>query len=87
MNAVNPKLVRGMFGALVVGALGFGATQALASPVPAAFDGCSEKQEQACAESCVRSFGPMATSSCVAFGDGKGGYLCECGIAVEDARK
>ena len=78
---MNPRLARGIFGALVVGALGFGATQALASPAQPAFDGCTEQQEQACVDSCKRSWGPLATGSCVPFGEEY--YLCECGMGVE----
>jgi hypothetical protein len=81
MKAVNLKLVRGIFATLVVGALGFGATQALASPTRPAFDGCTEQQEQACVDSCKRSWGPLATGSCVPFGEEY--YLCECGMGVE----
>lgn len=36
MNRVNPLLVRGTFVAVVAAALGFGAAQAVAAPLPAA---------------------------------------------------
>lgn len=80
MNAVNLKLVRGIFGALVVGALGFGATQALASPVRAAVFGCTATQQQQCQNYCgLRG----AQGYCSSFG--LGGYDCVCYVEGPEA--
>jgi hypothetical protein len=81
MNAVNLKLVRGIFGALVVGALGFGATQALASPTQAEVDGCTEEQAQKCDNLCKSSWGPRAVGDCLGYRGEM--HLCECGMTVE----
>jgi hypothetical protein len=53
MNIVNLRLARGTFGALVVGALGFGATQALASPTQAAGYKCTYWQDMQCQNYCA----------------------------------
>ena len=82
MNAVNLKLARGIFAALVVGAFGFGATQALASPVQAAYYGCTEWEAQACTDSCVAEHGPLASAKCYDFG---GGPYCSCYFGPIDA--
>ncbi len=71
---MNLKLARGIFGALVVGALGFGTTQALASPVKAAAGGeCFYYQEQMCQDYCAYNFG--AQGRCSRLG---GSYDCQC---------
>ena len=77
-------LRRALFGTSCVIVFGFGATQALASPVPATSGSCTEKQEQACYHTCLNTFGPMATSSCV--DAGPTWYLCECGIQVDETQ-
>lgn len=51
-NRTNLKLVRAIFGALVVGSLGFGASQAFASSTSAARRACFTHEEDACAQSC-----------------------------------
>jgi hypothetical protein len=81
MKALNLKLVRGTLGALVVGALGFGAAQALASPVQAAYYGCTEWDAQACTDSCVAAYGPYARGRCTNFGI----YDCQCFFGPIDA--
>jgi hypothetical protein len=55
MYRTNLKLVHGVFGALVVGSLGFGATQALATPdtAPQAALFCNFTQRQACMADCA----------------------------------
>ena len=53
MFRTNLKLVRGIFGALVVGSLGFGARQAFASPtVAAATERCTMLDRQSCNDGC-----------------------------------
>ncbi len=51
-NRTNPVLVRAIFGTLVAGSLGFGASQAFASPASAARRACFTHEEDACALSC-----------------------------------
>ena len=53
MYRTNLKLVRGVFGALVVGALGFGVTQVVASPATAPRAFCNLTQRQACRANCA----------------------------------
>lgn len=48
MNVINRKLASGIFGALVMGALGFGVTNALASP-QAPYPNCSMNDAEFCA--------------------------------------
>ena len=55
MNTANLTLTRGIFGALFVGALGFGATQAFASPVQAAAasqEWCTAYEQEECQAYC-----------------------------------
>ncbi len=45
---------RGLFGGLVVAALGFGASQAVAEPVPAAEnERCTSETHSMCRENCI----------------------------------
>ncbi|HEX2190422.1 MAG TPA: hypothetical protein VHG51_16050 [Longimicrobiaceae bacterium] len=81
MNAVHPELARRVFGAMVVGALAFGGTQALASPVQAAVYGCTQWEEQMCNDSCVYAYGPLAKGRCTNFGM----YHCQCSLGPIDA--
>lgn len=73
MNSVNLKLARGILGALVVGALGFGATQALASPTQAGwpYGWCTEEEQTMCDNFCAPSGG---RGRCTNFGV----WHCEC---------
>lgn len=73
MEWVSRKVARGMFGALVVGSLGFGATQALAAPTQSVANRtCNLYQEQACRDFCARY---SAQSRCTSFGST---YDCQC---------
>ena len=74
MYRSNLRLVRGIFGALVVGTLGFGASQALASPAPAAtLPFCTASQRQACVDNC-RDEG-KSNARCTTQGSQ---IICEC---------
>lgn len=58
MRRPTRKVFRGAFNALMLGALGFGATQALASPAaPAAVVGCSKLEASECLWGCKEQFG------------------------------
>jgi hypothetical protein len=81
MNRSFIQLRRALFGASCAIVFGFGAAQALASPAPAAFYGCTEKEEQACNDTCRKLWGPSAVGDCLGYGGGF--YQCECGITVE----
>lgn len=55
MNIVNLKLARGIIGALVASAMGFGAMQVLATPAQAASVAwwCTADEERWCDEYCA----------------------------------
>lgn len=76
MYRTNLKLVRGVFGALVVGVLGFGAAQAVASPATAPQSAlfCTMAQRQECRAYCAGQ--GMAFVSCSSSGGGE--VYCEC---------
>lgn len=70
-------LGRGLFGGLVVAALGFGATQALASPAaPAAAGTCSKGDAWACIYGCKEEFGSDYAGQCSV--DSFGHVTCHC---------
>ena len=73
MYRSNLKLVRGIFGALVVGTLGFGASQAFASPTAAGKAFCTIWQRLDCREYCAGQ--GMTYVSCAAWGTE---VYCEC---------
>ncbi len=75
MYRTNLKLVRGVFGALVVGALGFGAAQAVASPATAPHSAlsCTMSQRYECRTYCA-SQGTAFVSCSVSGGE----VNCEC---------
>lgn len=86
MTSGSRKWFRSAFGALVAGALGFGTTQALASPAmaPVPF-GCQEWQQAECTDWC-RSMHPhhlSVTGRCSSSGGSY--YSCTCvkGTQVE----
>lgn len=55
MTDTISRVSRGVLGALVVGALGFGASQAVAGPpVQAATERCTSEMHQICKENCIR---------------------------------
>ena len=71
---MNLRLARGIFGTLVGGALGFGATQALAAPAQAAFYGCTSWQAQQCQDYCTSTYGLGSKGRCTNFGM----LQCQC---------
>ncbi len=74
MSGKNRKLV---YGALVLGALGFGVTQAVASPRSAeASSVCTREQAAECRGTCAQLYGPFARFTCV--NNGVYGMSCAC---------
>lgn len=72
----NParKLFRIVFGTLVVGALGFGASQAVAEPVPAAAtERCTSEMHSDCRGNCIAE-GYLGGRCIVQWGV----TMCEC---------
>lgn len=77
MQATNHKLVRSAFGALVLGALGFGASQALASPAsPAAAAYCTREEAAECSLACMEAAGPDYRGRCTKTSFGT--ISCQC---------
>lgn len=73
-------LGRGVFAAALLGALGFGATQALASPATAAArTTCSREQFDQCRAECWAQYGRFAQTTC---SSGPWGVTCSCGPAI-----
>jgi hypothetical protein len=76
---IHPTRVlgRGIFAAALLGALGFGTSQALASPVETAMvAGCSRYEAAECNGMCREAFGPDYAGVCNP--DGAGGINCGC---------
>jgi hypothetical protein len=72
MSGIVTKVRNGLVAASLVGALGFGATQALATPAEAAKAAvCSPGQ---CDKQCKQQFGPFAAGYCDPFGG------CSCAV-------
>jgi hypothetical protein len=70
-------LGRGLFGGLVVAALGFGATKALASPAPSAVaNTCSKGDAWACIYGCKEQYGSNYAGQCST--DIWGQVTCHC---------
>ena len=63
-------IMRGAFAVAVAGALGFGATQAVAGPAASSLPGCDKYE---CIDYCARTF---QKGVCNPVGDGT--YRCEC---------
>lgn len=76
MRSSIGRTYRGLFTALTLGALGFGAAQALASPEPAvAAERCTWEMNQYCIENCqAEGYG---TGKCVVDRN-TGVTVCEC---------
>jgi hypothetical protein len=69
--------MRGVLGALVVGAMGFGATQALAAPGQAAAAGtCNRDEAGACNASCRETYGTGWVGQC--YKNSWGHVSCGC---------
>ena len=72
MIGIVTKVRNGVMAAALVGALGFGATQALATPAePAKDSACSPGK---CDKQCKEQFGPFAGGFCDPFGG------CSCAV-------
>lgn len=69
------KVSRGILGALVVGALGFGATQALASPAAAAREMCTKDERMTCHNYCNSLYGSGWLGECTST---EWGVDCQC---------
>lgn len=71
------KAARGAVNVLMLGVLGFGAAQALASPAEAAARAtCTRQQSDQCRAECWALYGRFAQSSCV--DNGPFGVSCSC---------
>ena len=62
MSGIATKIRSGVLAALMLGALGFGATQALASPGEA--EKAAACTQQGCNARCEAQFGPFASGFC-----------------------
>ena len=72
MTGIATKVRNGLVAASLLGALGFGATQALATPAaPSKAAVCSPGQ---CDKQCKAQFGPFASGFCDPFGG------CSCAV-------
>jgi len=82
MKRITAKLVRGTFGAMVLGALSFGAVEAFASRMSGGTvsdDYCvGPGGYQACYAHCVALYGEGVQSSCVPDPEKVWPYHCEC---------
>lgn len=79
MRRPNRKLLRGAFNALMLGAIGLGAGQALAAPQEASAAEaatCSAYEQQRCVEYCDNLYGPgNSQSRCTQYAIGP---RCSC---------
>ncbi|HEX2189586.1 MAG TPA: hypothetical protein VHG51_11840 [Longimicrobiaceae bacterium] len=73
MRRLTGKLFQGVFGALVVGALGFGASQAFAEGAAAALPGCNLIE---CRAACTARYGEGTQAACVRTTTAQ--YVCQC---------
>lgn len=74
MRSPARKVFRGVFGALVVGAPGFGAGQAVAEPASlATTERCTSGMHSACRENCIAE--GSSGGRCIVQG---GVTMCEC---------
>lgn len=77
MRRSTRKAFQGVLGALVVGALGFGASQALAAPAAAASaDYCTRQDQSVCLDYCYDTYGEGYRARCTK--DQFGFIECEC---------
>lgn len=84
MRDPSRMLFRGVFGALVLGALGLGATQALATPATRDMLACQAWQQAQCTEWCrsMHEHFPNVVGECSTFGGSD--YFCQCAVVPED---
>lgn len=77
MRSLTARVFQGAFGALVVGALGFGATQAAATP-GAARDAtyCTREDVAECGAACQEALGPGWWGRCTTYSLGQ--KSCQC---------
>jgi len=71
MSAIFTKVRNGLLAASMLGALGFGATQALAAP--AAAEEAAACTQQGCNARCEAQFGPFASGFCE-------NGVCQCAV-------
>lgn len=86
MRSPTRKVFQRVFNALMVGALSFGASQALAAPASAAVSyGCQTWQQTACTDWCRSMHGgnPFVVGECSSFG-GSSSYDCVCELVPDD---
>lgn len=76
MRSSTARVFQGAFGALVVGALGFGATQALASPATTEAASCTRQDQAVCLDYCFETYGPGYRARC--YKEWTGHVDCEC---------
>lgn len=69
-------LGRGIFAAALLGALGFGASQVLASPVERAAGGCTRSEAGECNAGCRETYGTGYAGACSK--DSWGNVSCDC---------
>lgn len=77
MRRSNRKLLRGAFNALMLGVLGAGASQALASPAAAPAAGyCTREEAGECNVACQEALGPSYRGRCTKTSIGT--VSCQC---------
>lgn len=78
MRNVARSAVQGVFGAMVLAGLGFGAGQAFAAPsaTAAAAGACLREDAAACTANCRETYGPGYVGQC--FRDAYGNVSCGC---------
>ncbi|HEU0077961.1 MAG TPA: hypothetical protein VFQ76_09960 [Longimicrobiaceae bacterium] len=76
MQRPTRKVFRGVFNALMLGALGLGATQALASPAAPAAAYCTREEAAECNWACQEALGPSYRGRCTKTSIGT--VSCQC---------
>lgn len=78
MRRSNRKLLRGAFNALMLGAIGFGASEALASPAEAAPAAgyCTREEAAECTFACQQALGSSYRGRCTKTSIGT--VSCQC---------
>lgn len=85
MRSSRRKALQGVLNALMLGALGVGASQALAAPATAAVsDGCQTWQQTECTDWCRsrHPYNEYVVGECTSFG-GSSYYECKCAMVLE----
>ena len=76
MRRPTRRVSQGVFNALMLGALGFGATQALASPAAPAAAYCTREEAGECNVACQEALGPSYRGKCTKTSIGT--VSCQC---------